>query len=211
MKKYVLINLVIITGLVSYLVINANSKPVDERIAVFTSSLTYETNGSMDSAISVIENIYPKYSSDYLFNIRLGWLYYNSGDFEKSLGFYNKAISIKPGNIESHFGATLPLSKMEKQEEIIQRYKTILKSDPMNYTANLYLGQIYLLTGNYNNAKQYIEKAYEQYPSYFEPNLSLGWTYYYLGNKLKAKEHFVCALMLSGDNESAREGLSLVD
>ena len=211
MKKYVLLNLVIIAGLVFYLVINASSKTIDERILVFNSSILYEMNKNLDSAIAVIENSYKKYSGDYLFNVRLGWLYYSIGKFEKSLEYYNKAISIEPKNIESQVGATYPLAKMEKQAEIIQRYQTILKMDPMNYTANLYLGQIYLLKEKYTQAKELIQKAQEQYPSYIEPNISLGWTYFYLGDKLKAKEHFIYALMLNSENESAKEGLALVD
>lgn len=211
MKKYVIINLIIIAGLIFYLVINANSKSVDERILVFNSSISYETNGNLDSAIAIIENSYQKFSSEYLFNIRLGWLYYSTGKFEKSLEYYNKSISIEPKNIESQIGATYPLAEMGKQPEIIQRYQTILKMDPMNYSANLYLGQIYLLAGDYTQAKGLIEKAQEQYPSYIEPNISLGWTYYYLGDKLKAKEHFIYALMLNSENESAKEGLALVD
>lgn len=211
MKKYVIINLIIIAGLIFYLVINANSKSVDERILVFNSSISYETNGNLDSAIAIIENSYQKFSSEYLFNIRLGWLYYSTGKFEKSLEYYNKSISIEPKNIESQIGATYPLAEMGKQPEIIQRYQTILKMDPMNYSANLYLGQIYLLAGDYTQAKGLIEKAQEQYPSYIEPNISLGWTYYYLGDKIKAKEHFIYALMLNSENESAKEGLALVD
>lgn len=211
MKKYVIINLVIITGLVAYLAINASIKPVDERITVFNSSISFESNGNLDSAISVIQNNYSKFENDYLYNLRLGWLYYSSGQMEKSLGYYEKAKILVPGNIESQFGATLPLSKLDKKTELIKVYSDIIKTDSMNYTANLYIGQIYLSSGDYSKAKYHLEKSFNQYPGYFDPNLYLGWTYYYLGNKKKAKDHFIYSLMLVADNKSAMEGLSLVE
>ena len=80
----------------------------------------------------------------------------------------------------------------------------------MNYSANLRLGQIYLQNSDYNNAKKYLEIAYNSFPSYYEPNLSLGWNYYYLGYKDKAKTLLTQALMLNEGDSLATAGLNLI-
>ena len=99
-----------------------------------------------------------------------------------------------------------------KYDESIKYYNNAvrLSVDPVNYTANLRLGQIYLNTKNYLNAKKLILNVYNNYPGdYFACSL-LGWTYLYLGSNSKAKELFTDTLILDPGNISATKGMELL-
>lgn len=210
MKHFVIISLAVIAVIVIVFVSPALSSKQDEKITAFNNSLKLEENKEYEKAIDEILLVYNENKSNYLLNLRLGWLYYTLADYQTSKKYYSEAAKINPKSIEPLFGLTLPLSALNEWKEVNLAYEQILEIDMNNFTANLRVGQIYLNNGDYSNAKKYLETAYQLFPAEFEPNLSLGWTYYYLGDKLKAKELFTAALMLSKDNKLAAEGMQLV-
>jgi tetratricopeptide (TPR) repeat protein len=187
----------------------AYEQRIDPKITAFNKSLSFEAKSDYENAMKELLNIYNDNKDNYLINLRLGWLYYNMGLYNESMIYYEKATNLQPNSIEAKVGLTLPLSKLEKWEEIKKIYEQILKLDPQNYTANLRLGQYYLLRGNYSEANKYLSVSYKNYPSDYESNLSYGWTQYYIGNKKKAKELFFNTLMLSPNDSLATLGYNL--
>lgn len=181
----------------------------DKRIAAFKNSLTYEESNEYEKALSEIENIYSQNKSDYVINLRMGWLNYLNKDYSESIKFYNEALKISNNSIESLLGLTYPYSAKDDWSKVKEIYKKIIEKDKLNYTANLRLGQILLNSGDYLNAKVYLEKVYSLYPSDYETNLYLGWTNYYLKNNTKAAEYFSVALFSYPSDSSALEGLLL--
>lgn len=177
------------------------------KLKAFNNSIQEESLGNYSKSITEIKNIYKDFKTDYLVNLRLGWLYYLSKDYDNSAKYYKEAIRLSNNSSEALFGLTYPYSAIEKWGEIESIYKGILEKDKYNYTANLRLGQIYLNSTNYLNAKTYLERNIQSYPSDYETNLYLGWTYYYLGNSSKAREYFVNALIAKPSDTSATEGL----
>ncbi len=211
MKKFIFVSLILAGAIILFLVSSVSSQKIDDSVTNFHLSLTDESNGNYSGAINKLLLLYEQNKTNYLYNLRLGWLYYNSGNYTESIDYYLKAVDIKNNkSIEPFLGLTLPYSALENWTEVENIYKTILGIDSKHFTANLRLGQIFLSRAEYEKAKQYLEVAQMLYTSEFEPNLSLGWTYFYLGDKLKAKELLTNALMLSPDNELALEGLKLV-
>jgi len=210
MKNYVTYSLLAIAVILIIFITQAGSLLQDEKITAFNASLVYEGKGDFKKAIDELQKVYEKNKSNYLFNVRLGWLYYETKDYSNSKKYYQEAININQSSIEAMTGITLPLAALKEWNEVQIMYENILKIDPNHYTANLRLGQIYLESGSYANAKKYLETANLQYPAEYEPNLSLGWTYYYLGNTAKAKELLTNALMLSPNDTLATQGLKLV-
>lgn len=186
------------------------SKKSDDIISSTNRSIKHEEKSDYNNAISELQKIYNDNSGNYILNTRLGWLYYNKKDYQKSKTYYTKALAINKNSIEAMLGLTLPLSGLNDWEGVKQTYTSILKLDANNYTANLRLGQIFLNSGDYQQAKKYLEKAFVLYPSEYEPNLSLGWTLYYLGDKQKAKELFTSALMVAQNDSLASQGYELV-
>ncbi len=211
MKKFIFVSMVIASAIILFLVSSVSSQKIDDSVTKFHQSLTEEINGNNEEAINKLLSVYEQNKTNYLFNLRLGWLYYLQGNYEQSISYYKQATEItNKKSIEPFLGLTLPYSALENWNEVENIYKTILNIDSNHFNANLRLGQIYLVRAEYQLARKYIEIAQQLYPGEFEPNLSLGWTYYYLGNSAKAKELLTNALMLSPDNQSALEGLKLV-
>ncbi len=188
----------------SFLVFAQNS---DLKLKAFTNSIQDESLENYEKAIEGLTSVYAELKTDYLTNLRLGWLYYSTKDYETSVKYYREAVRISGRSTEALLGLTYPYSGLEMWEEIKVIYEEILEKDKYNYTANLRLGQIFLNTTNYSNAKVYLEKNINNYPSDYETNLYLGWTYYYLGNNSKARELFVNALISKPNDASALEGL----
>ncbi len=210
MKRFIFISALAAITILSIFVIELFSQKEDDKVKAFNESITLATEGNYDKAISALTKIYESNKEDFLINMRLGYLNYYKGSYSESKQYYQKAVSLKKNSIDAMLGLTLPLAALKEWEEVNKLYLSILKLDENNYTANLRLGQNYLITGNYTQAKKHLEKVYGLYPSEYEANLSLGWTYYYLGNTTKAKELFVNTLMLSPNDSLAIQGLQLI-
>lgn len=209
MKNYVIISLSIMAIIFVVFSVLAFEQKIDPKITAFNKSLAYESEKNYEGAIKELLNVYNADKDNYLINLRLGWLYYNVGLNNESLTYYEKASKIQPNSVEAKIGLTLPLSKLEKWDEVKKTYEQILKIDSQNYTANLRLGQYYLLRGNYSEANKYLSVSHNNYPSDYESNLSYGWTQYYIGNKKRAKELFLNTLMLSPNDSLATIGYNL--
>ena len=211
MKKFVFISTAFSIVILIFFAVKLNSKTPDEKVKAFNESIKLESDGKIDKAIEPLLKIYNTAKENYLITLRLGWLYYQKKDYPRSKDYYSEAIRLNPKSIDAKLGLTLPLSALNEWNKVKELYLDILKSNSMDYTANLRLGQIYLQNGDYYNAKKHLEIAYNTFPSYYEPNLSLGWTYYYLGIRDKAKILLTQALMLSEGDKLASEGLKLLE
>lgn len=209
MKNFIIISSTLIVIILVVFSVLAFEQKTDPKIIAFNKSLAFESENNYENAIKELLNIYNNEKDNYLINLRLGWLYYNLGLSNESLSYYEKANKIQPNSIEAKVGLTLPLSKLEKWEEVKKIYLQILALDPQNYTANLRLGQYYLLRANYSEANKYLSISFKNYPSDYESNLSYGWTQYYIGNKKRAKELFINTLMLSPNDSLATIGYNL--
>ena len=181
----------------------------EDRLKAFKNSIAEEEIGNYEKAIELIKVVHVENTSDYLVNIRLGWLYYLAKMNESSVKHYKEAVRISDNSIEALLGLTYPYSAMNNWSEIKSIYKKILVVDSKHYLSNLNLAKIYFNTADYLNSKIILENVFEDYPSDYAVNLYLGWTYYYLGSKSSAYDHFVTALIVNPNDASAKEGLSL--
>lgn len=185
--------------------------PDDNKIKVFNKSLADEKNKEYQNSLSKLLSIYEDNKNDYLVNLRLGWLYYKTGKNTESQKFYNIAFELSDKkSIEALLGLTLPLSSLNSWDKVADVYKSVLALDSMNYTANLYLGQILLNKADYKNAEKYLETAYKSFPGTYDVIISYGWLKFYQKDYKSAKEFFNKALMLNANDASATEGLKLL-
>ena len=208
MKKNLLVIIVLLPIFIS---VAQNNNSLDDKILTFKNSIEEESIGKYSQAILTLMKIYDKYTDEYTINLRLGWLHYLNKDYESSIKYYKNALAISYNkSIEAMLGATLPLAERGEWDNVKDFYKMILDIDENNYTANLRLGQIDLNTENYLSAKSYLSKVVEVYPGDYETNLYLAWTYYYLGDKSTAYDLFIEVLTLNPRDESALEGLKLI-
>ncbi len=175
-------------------------------VSLFAKSYEFEAKKQFDEAIEALkqvkEDIYPV-------NLRLGWLYYNKGNYKASIMYYSKAIQMNPTSLEARFGFVLPAAKMKDWIKVGKQYDAILKLDPNNTKANYYRGLMYFNVGEYAKAEPYFDKVKRLYPFDYDIVILSAWNAYYLKDKEKAKSLFDLALLIQPGSASAAEGVKL--
>lgn len=177
-------------------------------IEAFKKSYELERKGKFTKAADELKKIYDKDS--YEINLRLGWLDYQAGLFSESAAYYTRAVYLKPYSEEAKFGLIYPKAALGHWDEVISLYKQILKNSPNNTLANYRLGLIYYGQKKYSEAYKYFSKVVDLYPFGYDGLLMLAWTNLQLGKYREAKVLFNKVLLLSPDDKSALQGLSLI-
>ncbi len=195
--------LLFLTLIISSIAFGQNWNALEQ---AFEQSYKFEKQGDFQKAANVLLKVYDKNS--YEINLRLGWLNYNAGLFDKSASYYRRAIQLKPYSEEAKFGLALPLSATGKWDEIINLYKQILQNSPGNTTALYRLGLIYYGRKDYQKALQYFQKLVDLYPFSYDGVLMLAWTNLQLGKAREAKVLFHKVLLIKPHDKSALQGLS---
>ncbi len=174
----------------------------------FNKSISLEKKGDYTNAIKVIKNIYDENS--YEINLRLGWLNYQTGNFSESNVYYQRAIKLMPYSEEAKFGLVLPKAALGKWDEVKNLYEQILTNSPNNTIVNYRLGLIYYGRKDYANSLKCFGKVVNLYPFDYDGLLMYAWTNFQTGKIREAKILFNKVLLISPDDKSALEGLSLI-
>jgi tetratricopeptide (TPR) repeat protein len=174
----------------------------------FQKSVAYENKHDYSSAIETLKPFAS--STSYEVNVRLGWLYYSDGKFTTSVLHYTRAIALKPAATEPLWGIAYPLAELKKWTELERTYKKIISLDPKNTIAHYRLGLGAYYRKDYSTAKRYFDIVLNLYPLDYSSLLMSGWTNYFMGNKTVARTMFNKVLMVTPDDKSAAEGLSLL-
>lgn len=175
----------------------------------FKESIQLEEEGEYTKAIQVLKKSYQEDSYEY--NIRLGWLDYLAGQYTESSTYYQRAISIKPMSIEARNGLIYPLIALGKTDEAIKMYREILDISPLDTRTNYRLALSYYQLKKYKEAESHLLNVINLYPFDYDTLVLLGWTYYQMGKTNDAKILFQKALLFKPEDESATEGLKLVN
>lgn len=181
---------------------------VEQNIEAFSESYALEAVGNFAKGIEEIESIYDENS--YEINLRLGWLYYNLGNYFESKNKYQKAVELMPYSIEAKLGLVLPVSAMGNWNDVIKTYEKVLEIDPQNTLVNYRMGAIHYERKEYEKALSYCEKTVNLYPFDYDSVVLLGWINYQMGNLREAKVLFQKSMLIKPRNQSAEYGLSLI-
>jgi len=174
----------------------------------FYSSYSLEKAGNIPGAISNVQSVYDDKS--YECNLRLAYLKYMSKSYDESATYYKASIELRPLAIEPRMGYVLPLIALNKWEEVIAEYKTILTIDSKNSIVNYRLGYIYYARKDFKNAYTHFERVVSLYPFDYDGLIMLAWTNYQLGKSMEAKQLFEKALLYAPNDKSAKDGLGMI-
>ena len=177
--------------------------------AAFSKSYIAENQKNYIQAIDEMKTVYKE--SDYISNIRLGWLNYLAKQYGESIIFYRKAIALKPYAIEAKLGCVKPLSAIENWEKVKEQYQEILNIDPLNTTANYWLGVIFFNRKDYKTAINLFEKVVNLYPLDYDSVIMLAWAKLNNNSHTDAKLLFQQALIIRPNDNSALSGLQLIN
>ena len=181
---------------------------IEQNIEAFSESYALEAVGNFAKGIEEIESIYDENS--YEINLRLGWLYYNLGNYFESKNKYHKAVELMPYSIEAKLGYVLPVSAMGNWNDVMNTYEKVLEIDPQNTLVNYRMGVIYYERKEYEKALTYCEKTVNLYPFDYDSVVLLGWINYQMGNLREAKVLFQKSMLIKPNNQSAEYGMSLI-
>lgn len=170
-------------------------------------SYTLEYKGKYGDAAALAEKLAKNEPSEYLFQLRAGWLSLLKADYVKSADYYRKAQGISPNSIEPKLGMIRVNFGLENYKEAVNVSRQILKTDSKHYTGRTSLAYALYQTGSYAEARKVYESVLLDYPSDVEMILGVGWTYLKEGNKKKSMDSFNKALKYSPQNPRAQEGL----
>ncbi len=182
---------------------------ITELQASFSKSYIAENQKNYIQAIDEMKPVYKE--GDYISNIRLGWLNYLAKQYGESITFYRKAITLKPYAIEARLGCVKPLSAIENWEKVKEQYQEILKIDPLNTTANYWLGVIYFNRKDYKAATNLFEKVVNLYPLDYDSVIMLAWAKLNNNSHTDAKLLFQQALIIRPNDNSALSGLQMIN
>ena len=161
----------------------------------FKKSYDAEYQLKYQKAIDELTAVYD--GSSYELNLRLGWLNYKSNRLTESVGYYKKAIAKMPMSIEAKLGIVNPLAGLDKWDEVIGVYKSIIKIDPYHAIANYRLALIYYNRSDFGNSWKYLKNYINVYPFDFDGNSLAGWIKYSVGKKEEAMVFFRKALLVN--------------
>lgn len=183
---------------------NATAQSADELQKAYKASYISEYKANYPNAIADLQKVYR--ADSYESNLRMGWLYYSSKLYAKSMEYYQKAIDLKKYSVEAKLGYIKPANELKKYVAAYEKYEEILKIDPYNSTANYWVGVEYYTAKKYDVAAKYFELVVNMYPFDYDANHMLGWTYLSLGKNSDALILFTHALMNRPSDASATEG-----
>lgn len=175
----------------------------------FSASYELEAQGEYAAAVDKLKKVYTEDS--YELNLRLGWLNYSLGNFTESSSYYERAIALSPYAIEARFGYVYPLSALGNWGIVKTQYEKILEIDPMNTLANYRMGMIYYGSEDFQSALKYFERVVNLYPFDYDSTIMYAWTNFKLGKLREAEVLFKKALLMRPGDDSANEGLNLLD
>jgi tetratricopeptide (TPR) repeat protein len=124
----------------------------------------YVLTDNFNKAEDLYMNILLKFESDSLLNMlssSLATAYSTSKEYDKALMFYRKMLEQDTSLVFIRYQIANTYQLKNEKKKAVTEYKKLLRIDPNYVEAYVQLGKLYYDDGNYEKAKQYLEKAYE--------------------------------------------------
>ena len=119
-----------------------------------------------EEAISKFENLVNSFPDFALAHNDLGVLHYNTGDKEKALNYYRKAVQLQPENITFQKNlADFLYVESGRLEEALQIYVNILAAHPEDLEILLIAGHICVALKKFDEAETFYNRILEIEPA----------------------------------------------
>jgi len=175
-----------------------------EILECYTTSHSHERTQNYDDAISALAPLRRNNARDYTLNLRLGWLYYLSGNYANSRQYYQRAAVVSRSSVETRLGYMLPLLAQERYEEVESVARQVINIDYANYYANLRLAYALRLQKKHDQAEKVLDQMLLLYPSDVSFLTELGLVKEAQNEPQAARQIFYDVLTLYPDNATAR-------
>ena len=139
-----------------------------------------------------------------------GVSYYESGDYEKAIEAYKRAIQLEPGSADSHYHLGMAFSSLGRFKEAIQAYNGAIRIKPEYAAAYYNLGHAYSNLKQYEKAIRAFQRAIQYEPDNVEAYFALGNAYIDSGKEEKAINTLEAVIRRRPDNPYAYYNLGLL-
>ena len=170
--------------------------------------------GEMDEAEKYFRSANEISPTQFIPYIELGDIYFVKGDLNEAERLYKDGLARAPVSfkeIQKKVYQHLAQIKLAKGEtaESAELFKKVIENDPGFYAPYIFLGDIYLRSGNPDQALFYLEKALSLRDTFVkgDPNAKLvyfhlGMVYSKKGDKQLAKKNLQLFMSLAGSSET---------
>lgn len=176
----------------------------EEIRSCYTNSYRYEKSQSYADAIKAIAPVLRAYPQTYTVNLRLGYLYYLSGNYANSVQCYDVAIKAAPKSLEPLLGKLLPLLAQQRYSDAEELANQVLIKDPANYYANLRLAYALRYQKKFDQAVDICNRMLPLYPSDISFLTEMGCAKWGLNDLAGATPYFAHVQDLDPENAMAK-------
>ncbi len=180
----------------------ANSISSENPKILFFLGLSYFANNQIDEAIFYLKAADKNgYEPKDQINLRLGDLYVIKKEYEDARTSYENVLNDNQENIQVFLRAAwLDIEKLNQPENALIVANLAIEKHPENAMSYNLAGWAYTALGEYQNGKEYLDKAISMDPKLDSIHLNFGWLYEKKGSTKLAKEYYKKAYILGKGN-----------
>lgn len=158
------------------------------------------------AAISHMKDYEQRGGEPFFAALRLGWLYYSSGDFPAAQHCYGQAVELQPASINARLGVLNTAVVMKDVRRTAQAAAAVLKVEPTNYLALISLAGLHFAQKNYTQAAADYARILVNYPDDPDALSGAAWSALRAGDKATARSRFELMLGRNPDYPQAQDG-----
>lgn len=159
------------------------------------------------AAISHMKDYEQRGGEPFFAALRLGWLYYSSGDFSAAQRCYGQAVELQPASINARLGVLNTVVAMKDIRRTAQAAAAVLKVEPTNYLALTAQAGLHFAQKNYAQAATDYARILVNYPDDPDALSGAAWSALRAGDKATARTRFALLLGRNPDYPQAQDGL----
>jgi len=183
---------------------------IDEVTArAYEKSRQQEAVGAYAAAVAAMQSATPDSQQTYPFAVRMGWLMFQAGNHEASIGFFRRALSLGPASIEARMQMMLPLMAAKRFADAETIAAEVLQVDRHNLAVRTRLAKIQYGTSHFSEAAATFHDILVDYPADVDVAAGYAWALLKMNRTEEAYGVFRNVLTVAPSNVSAQEGYRL--
>ncbi len=178
------------TFILTFILILALTHVYSQNANLIQSSYALEAAANYSAAIDIMKNLLSKEPNDAFFNLRMGWLYYSSGNYSEGLKFYQKS-AILTSTLDAQLGILNCYLAQGSWSETISSAGELLKSCPNNVLVLHKMGYAHYMKKDYKTAASYYQRIININAYDFDARGYLLAAHYYANDRIEAKKQYL--------------------
>jgi tetratricopeptide (TPR) repeat protein len=166
----------------------------------------YKTTEKLDLALSSYQTAVQLDPDFFIGHLQIGWLLTEMGNHKLALEYYQNAADLKAENLNAAYGIAKSLQDLERYDEALIGYRSLLDIDSTAYVGYFNQGYIkHYHQEQLDSAVYFYNELLDAQPEYIHGWYQLGEAYYSQGRQADAARAFSQALRIDENYQPAIE------